>query len=208
MTVLGQDGSCGADDKPVFLKPAYDMAPAPALALRMGPAPAGDACERLEKSSIPEMPEMPTERPSTPMTRPAERPPSASGERTSALSQGFMKVSEVEATKRLNDVLEKDNIGIEAEIARLLRMNLKLRDNIGIMEAMLGVSRESEVEEEESASGSAEVMMSGSAEVMIIKEAEDSPKGSGYAEEPTKVAMLPRAPAEARGPRAPRRHPS
>merc|ERR1712187_932347 len=85
----------------------------------------------------PEMPDMPA----TPMASPADsRPPSASGERSRALSQGFVKISEVESTMRLNESLEKDNAQLEAELADILRQNLQLRDNIASMEGMLGIT--------------------------------------------------------------------
>merc|ERR1712039_362883 len=65
---------------------------------------------------------------------------SASGERSRALSQGFVKISEVESTMRLNESLEKENATLEAELALLLRQNLQLRDNIASMEGMLGIT--------------------------------------------------------------------
>mmetsp|Transcript_111354 Transcript_111354/g.315227 ORF Transcript_111354/g.315227 Transcript_111354/m.315227 type:complete len:153 (-) Transcript_111354:206-664(-) len=110
--------------RPNFLKPAFDTTPA---------APAPEVTV--------EMPEMP----STPMTQPSDsRPPSASGERSRALSQGYVKISEVESTKRLNDSLEKDNALVERQIADFLRLNLQLRDNITKMESALGVTHDEE----------------------------------------------------------------
>eukprot|EP00930_Biecheleria_cincta_P106332 TRINITY_DN99727_c0_g1_i1.p1 TRINITY_DN99727_c0_g1~~TRINITY_DN99727_c0_g1_i1.p1 ORF type:complete len:164 (+),score=40.18 TRINITY_DN99727_c0_g1_i1:57-548(+) len=118
--------------KPSFLKPAFDTTPlAPAV-----PVPA--------HSDGPDVPE----RPQTPMVQPADsRPPSSSGERSRALSQGYVKISEVESTKRLNDSLEQDNRQLEAQIAELLRRNLQLRDNISQMEVALGKTEEDDAEE-------------------------------------------------------------
>merc|ERR1719221_2340724 len=65
--------------------------------------------------------------PATPMASPADsRPPSASGERSRALSQGYVRISEVESTMKLNESLERDNARLEAEIAAVLRLNLQL----------------------------------------------------------------------------------
>merc|ERR1712093_458622 len=91
---------------------------------------------------MPDGPDVP-EMPSTPMAQPyGSRPPSASGERSRALGQGYVKISEVESTKRLNDALEKDNHALMAEIAEILRANLQLRDNIGCLEGMLGIEHD------------------------------------------------------------------
>ena len=45
-----------------------------------------------------------------------------------------VKIPEVESTMRLSASLEGDNSQLAAEIAELLRLNLRLRDNIGAME--------------------------------------------------------------------------
>ncbi|CAJ1350745.1 unnamed protein product [Effrenium voratum] len=99
----------GQSDKPSFLRPAFDVTPAtPALQ-----ADRHDRQNLIVSSEPPSMPAAPAD----------SRPPSASGERSRALSQGFVKISEVEATKRLNDSLEQENAQLEAEIAELLRRN-------------------------------------------------------------------------------------
>eukprot|EP00931_Biecheleriopsis_adriatica_P090699 TRINITY_DN64638_c0_g1_i1.p1 TRINITY_DN64638_c0_g1~~TRINITY_DN64638_c0_g1_i1.p1 ORF type:complete len:159 (+),score=50.26 TRINITY_DN64638_c0_g1_i1:54-530(+) len=119
--------------KPSFLRPAFDA------------TPAQSATPSLPTSDGPEIPEMPP----TPMVQPADsRPPSSSGERSRALSQGYVKISEVESTKRLNDSLEQDNSALEAELAQLLRQNLQLRDNISCMEEALGKRPDEEEEAE------------------------------------------------------------
>ncbi|CAK0848278.1 unnamed protein product, partial [Prorocentrum cordatum] len=61
------------------------------------------------------------------------------GQRSRALSKGYVSISEVESTMRLNASLEENNSQLEAEIAECLRLNLQLRDNIVRMEAMLGI---------------------------------------------------------------------
>uniref|UniRef100_A0A7S1ABM3 Uncharacterized protein n=1 Tax=Noctiluca scintillans TaxID=2966 RepID=A0A7S1ABM3_NOCSC len=101
--------------KPTFLQPAFDMKP-------VEPSPEG-----------------PPDMPPTPMASPSSRPPSSSGERSQALSQGFLRVSEIEATQKLNAALEQDNATLEMELAQFLRLNLQLRDNIEVMEKMLDV---------------------------------------------------------------------
>mmetsp|Transcript_59312 Transcript_59312/g.94156 ORF Transcript_59312/g.94156 Transcript_59312/m.94156 type:complete len:131 (-) Transcript_59312:98-490(-) len=110
---------CRPHEKPSFLQPAFDPSP---------PQPSR-LTEELEFS----------ERPSTPMTQPSSRPASATGERSKALGQGYVKISEVESTKRLNDALDRDNAQLEEEIAKMLRMNLRLRDNIDHLEGVLGL---------------------------------------------------------------------
>merc|ERR1719498_685010 len=96
----------------------------------------------------PDLPDMPP----TPMAQPyGSRPPSASGERSKCLGQGYIKISEVESTKRLNDELEKDNHALMAEIAQMLRMNIQLRHNIGNLEGMLGIEHHDEDAEDPSA---------------------------------------------------------
>merc|ERR1712083_1249053 len=123
----------GSRARPSFLKPAFDTTPAANTA-----PPVADPA--------PEMPDMPP----TPMASPADsRPPSASGERSRALSQGFVKISEVESTMRLNESLERDNADLEAELAEILRLNLQLRDNITCMEGMLGITHAEEMAEDE-----------------------------------------------------------
>ncbi|CAE8642898.1 unnamed protein product [Polarella glacialis] len=116
-------GAAPVSSKPSFLRPAFDTTPVtPAL-------PSDDVLE-------PEMPQF-----SSAMAQLScdSRPPSSSGERSRALSQGYVKISEVESTKRLNDSLELDNARLEAEMADLLRLNLQMRDNISCMEDALGI---------------------------------------------------------------------
>merc|ERR1719330_373978 len=110
--------------RPGFLRAAFDPTPA---------AP----CAPTPEVRAPDMPEMPQ----TPMAIPPDsRPPSSSGERSRKMSQGFVKISEVESTKRMNDSLEKDNAQLELELAELLRLNIGLRDNIGQLEQALGLA--------------------------------------------------------------------
>mmetsp|Transcript_139721 Transcript_139721/g.243286 ORF Transcript_139721/g.243286 Transcript_139721/m.243286 type:complete len:165 (+) Transcript_139721:69-563(+) len=118
-----------APEKPSFLQPAFDTTPADL------PGPVAPGANKPADAV-----EKPLERPMTPMTQPpCSRPASASGERSLALDQGFLKISEVESTMRLNAALEQDNIALEAQIAQLLRVNLQLRNNIGSLEEMLGL---------------------------------------------------------------------
>eukprot|EP00927_Polykrikos_kofoidii_P070711 TRINITY_DN67115_c0_g1_i1.p1 TRINITY_DN67115_c0_g1~~TRINITY_DN67115_c0_g1_i1.p1 ORF type:complete len:205 (-),score=55.99 TRINITY_DN67115_c0_g1_i1:231-758(-) len=133
----GNDAAPPGVVKPSFLLPAYDL------------TPASPPSRVLPQSSVADCEPEGLARPSTPMVSSDSRPPSASGERSRCLSQGFVKLSEVEATMRLNKTLESDNAQLEAEMCSLLRQNLQMRENIATMEAMLGFNEEHDEKEEE-----------------------------------------------------------
>mmetsp|Transcript_8236 Transcript_8236/g.14763 ORF Transcript_8236/g.14763 Transcript_8236/m.14763 type:complete len:141 (+) Transcript_8236:83-505(+) len=121
-----------SSERPSFLQPAYDLSPVAPLGHGLGRSPTPDALE---------MPEMPM-----PLgtAEPSARPPSASGERSQRLSAGFIKVSEVEATQRLNAALEQDNEVLSEQLAAAMDRNAQLRANIAIMEQLLATPEVSE----------------------------------------------------------------
>mmetsp|Transcript_26510 Transcript_26510/g.61867 ORF Transcript_26510/g.61867 Transcript_26510/m.61867 type:complete len:176 (+) Transcript_26510:146-673(+) len=126
-----------SERRPSFLQPAYDMSPALATG-------------GVARTPMPEAPEMPEMPPALGMSQPAARPPSASGERSRRLSAGFIKVSEVEATQRLNASLERDNELLCEELETAMRRNALLRENIAYMEHLLGEGSNPGSEEEAS----------------------------------------------------------
>eukprot|EP00929_Paragymnodinium_shiwhaense_P047266 TRINITY_DN23970_c1_g1_i2.p2 TRINITY_DN23970_c1_g1~~TRINITY_DN23970_c1_g1_i2.p2 ORF type:complete len:162 (-),score=30.44 TRINITY_DN23970_c1_g1_i2:147-632(-) len=141
LVLEGNGAASPTSSKPSFLMPAFDPTPSAASGLLAEPDP----------KQVDDGPEI-AGRPHTPMVQPADsRPPSASGERSWALMNGFVKLSEVEATMRLNSNLEAENAAVEAEICSLLRQNLQLRQNITTMEEMLGISHEDAAEQDEEA---------------------------------------------------------
>merc|ERR1719265_2480858 len=76
-----------------------------------------------------------------PPQTPTMRPRTAEGKDPLRESSGFVPAAKVESLHRLNQSLEKENENLEAEVARLMELNEKLKSNATTMEKAIAESK-------------------------------------------------------------------